>query len=260
MDNNNLVSIIMPAYNSADYIAESINSVINQLYKNWELLIVDDGSTDRTCQIVENYIEKDSRIILLHNKSVVHGAASARNCAIKMARGRYIAYLDSDDLWLENKITEQLKFMKEKECAFSCVSYEVIDEQGNFKGKTVHMLDKVNVNGFLRMNLLQTVGIMIDLMYVNKTLIYMPEYPKTEDAASWIKIMGSGYDCYGIYNVLAQYRRRKKSLSSNKFSSFKWMWNLYRKEAGCSVIWSAYYFIRYAKLAIWKRIPSEKKS
>ena len=256
--NGDLVTVIMPAYNSADFISESIESVKRQTYESWELLVIDDGSTDNTSEIVRKFSAGDSRIILLHNDSNNHGAAAARNYGMKYSKGRYIAYLDSDDLWMENKLSTQIDYMANKNCGFSCTSYMVIDETGNFKGKIVHMLPEVDVRSFFKHNLLQTVGIMIDTSIVDKNTLLMPLYPKTEDAALWVKIMKQNESCFGLHTVLAKYRRRKGSLSSNKFKSFKWMWNLYRVEGGCSIPSSIYYFIRYAVYAVWKRIPTDK--
>lgn len=143
-----LVSIIMPTYNCANFIDKSIESVINQTYKNWELIIIDDCSTDNTEEIVKKYIKEDSRIIY-HKLPTNSGAAVARNHGIAMAKGSYIAFLDSDDLWAKDKLEKQLKFMKDNGYAFTFTSYAQIDENGNPNGVIIRAKEKVDYNGVL---------------------------------------------------------------------------------------------------------------
>lgn len=250
---DDLVSIITPAYNSEKLIGETILSVINQTYPYWELIIVDDCSTDETCNIVKKYIKIDSRIKLYTLKKN-SGAAIARNFGLSKSNGRYIAYLDADDLWYERKLEEQINFMKENACGFSCVSYEVIDNEGNLKNKRIYMKDKLDYKGFLINNLLQTVGIMVDLKYVNKDNLIMPDMKRRQDAATWLQILKQGNECYGLKIILAKYRRTSGSLSSNKLKAIKSVWYLYRKVENLSLFFSFYCFVRYAVLAIWKRL------
>ena len=250
---NNIVSVITPSYNSEKYISKTIQSVQAQTYTNWEMIIVDDCSTDRTCEIIREFSSTDSRIKLLKQESNA-GAGAARTKAMRHSIGHYIAYLDADDIWKPEKLEKQIKFMREKECAFSCVSYEVIDDDGNKKGKEVHMLSKVDYVGFLTNNLLQTVGIMVDVEKVNKDLLVMPDIRRRQDAATWLQILKAGYDCYGLDEVLAEYRRTVGSLSSNKAKAVKGIWYLYRKIEHLSFPFSCYCFVRYAALAVWKRI------
>ena len=191
---NTTVSIIVPMYNNEQFITETIQSVLNQTYNDFEMLIVDDCSNDKSVSIVESFCKKDARIklIKLENNS---GAAFARNKAISVANGRYIAFLDADDLWKKDKLKKQIEFMDAKKCGFSCASYEVIAEDGTDLQKKIKMLPKLDYKGFLTNNLLQTVGIMIDRNIVSDELIKMPDLRRRQDAATWLQILKSGHEC-----------------------------------------------------------------
>lgn len=253
LQDNMKVSVITPLFNCEKYIQETILSVIAQTYSNWEMILVDDCSSDSTRIVVETISSKDSRIklIALHQNS---GAAVARNTALENVSGRFVAYLDADDIWLPNKLERQVQFMIEKECGFSCTSYELIDDAGNLLHKSIHMLERCDYEGFLTNNLLQTVGIMVDLKRIDKNLLKMPNIRRRQDAATWLQILKSGNDCYGLDEVLTQYRRTNKSLSSNKLKAARGMWRLYRDIEHLPFVYSVYCFVRYAVLAVWKRI------
>ena len=173
---------------------------------------------------------------------------------MREASGRFIAYLDADDIWLPNKIKEQVEFMLERNIGFSCTSYQVIDDNGKELNKQIYMLPEVDYVGFLTNNLLQTVGIMVDTNIVDKELLVMPDIRRRQDAATWLQILKAGYKCYGLKQVLAQYRRSDNSLSSNKVQAIKGMWSLYRDIEKLSFVFSCYCFVRYAFLAVWKRV------
>lgn len=251
------VTVVTPTWNSAKYIRETIESVQAQTYQNWEMIIVDDCSTDNTVEIIGDIVKKDSRIHLIKQKEN-QGAAISRNIAVQKGTGRYVAYLDSDDRWKPRKLERQIQFMKEKDCSFSCTSYEVIDSTGKSLNKIIHMLDKVDYRGFLTNNLLQTVGIMVDIYKIDKKFLTMPNIRRRQDAATWMQILKVGYPCYGLHEVLAEYRRTPKSLSSNKFKAVIGTWKLYRDIEKLPFLFSSYCFIRYAFLAIWKRIYRKK--
>ena len=138
-------------------------------------------------------------------------------------------------------------------CGFTCTSYEVISDNGEKLNKYVHMLPKVDYVGFLTNNLLQTVGIMVDTQKVDKQLLVMPDLRRRQDAATWLQILKAGFECYGVNEILAQYRRAEQSLSSNKFKAVKGVWKLYREIEHLSLPFSCYCFVRYAFLAVWKR-------
>ena len=221
---NKKVSIITPSYNSQKYITETIKSVQNQTYTDWEMIIVDDCSTDSTCSIVEQISETDPRVKLI-KQTANAGAGAARTKGMRESTGRFIAYLDADDIWLPQKLEHQVKFMIENNYGFSCVSYEVIDDSGNKLNKEIYMLPEVDYVGFLTNNLLQTVGIMVDISIVDKECLVMPNIRRRQDAATWLQVLKEGHNCYGIKEVLAQYRRTENSLSSNKIKAIKGVWS-----------------------------------
>lgn len=213
---------------------------------------MDDQSTDSSVSIVEKYAKIDDRIHLIQNERN-SGAAISRNEALKHSNGRFVAYIDSDDLWDPNKLTVQLKYMQEHQSAFSCASYRVIDEDGHSLGKDVYMRPQVDYKGFLTNNLLQTIGIVVDLSVVDRKLCIMPNLRRRQDAATWLQILKNGYVCEGIDEPLGSYRRTAGSLSSSKVKAVKGVWFLYRQVEHLSLPFSIYCFVRYAFLAVWKR-------
>lgn len=251
-----LVSVIMPAYNSERHVAQAIESVRAQTLPDWELLVSDDRSTDSTREIVSEIAREDSRVRLfaLPENS---GAAAARNRSLAEARGRYVAYLDADDLWYPEKLERQLALMDGRGAAFSCCSYEVIGEDGEPMGRTVRMLDACDYWGFLTHNLLQTVGIMADTGKVDRGLLVMPPLRRRQDAATWLQVLRAGHVCHGVPEVLCAYRRVSGSLSSNKVKAAKGVWSLYRDVERLPLHTSLYCFARYAALAVWKRTYTE---
>ena len=146
-----LVSVIIPAYNCADYLDITLDSVTNQTYKNWEVIVVDDCSTDNTAEVVQKYIKKDERI-KYHKLDKNSGAAVARNTAVKLAQGKYMAFLDSDDVWFPEKLSKQISFMEEKNYLFTCTSYTKIDEEGKYLNRTIGVRKKSNYNDILKKN------------------------------------------------------------------------------------------------------------
>ena len=160
------VSIITPAYNCADFIESTIESVLSQDYTNWEMIIVDDCSKDETVEIIKKYQMTDKRIIL-HQAQSNLGAAGARNKCLELSTGRFIAYLDSDDLWTSDKLTKQVEFMIGNNYGFSCADYEVIDQYGNSKNKVIKMKKKSTYHGFLQNNLLSKLQYQIELFLLN---------------------------------------------------------------------------------------------
>lgn len=221
------VSIIMPAYNCAKYITESIASVTAQTYTNWELLIVDDASTDNTQQVVEELAKKDSRIkyIRLEKNS---GAAVARNTAIEKADGRYMAFLDSDDLWYPEKLKKQLGFMQENGYSFTCTTYEWIDETGKPTGKIKKPFKRADYNLCLYYG--DPIGnstVIYDAQALGK--FFVPPIRKRNDFAMWLQVLKKEKYIYGLREVLASYRSRSDSLSKKKFGLLKYQWQLYRE-------------------------------
>lgn len=248
-----LVSIITPVYNCEKIIEETIDSVKGQTYKNWEMLLVDDCSTDKSGEIIRQMAKKDSRIKYFRlNENL--GAAVARNHALKQSTGRFVAYLDADDLWDKHKLEHQVKYMLENKYAFSCTDYEKIDEKGNSLNKIVKIPKKVDYNLFLRNTIIQTVGVMIDTKLTGKELLVMPNIRRRQDAATWCQLLKAGFDCYEVPERLSYYRVMSNSLSSNKFKAIKGTWYLYRKIEKLSLLQSCFCFVGYAFNAIKKRI------
>lgn len=257
MENENLVSIITPVYNCEKYIRDTILSVINQTYKNWEMILVDDCSNDNSRKIIEEFINDDSRI-KYYKLNENSGAAIARNYALEKSKGRFIAYLDSDDLWRESKLEKQIEFMLKNNYAFSCTDYEKIDDDGNSLNKVIKIPKKVDYNLFLRNTIIQTVGVMVDTQITGKDVLIMPNIRRRQDAATWCQLLKAGYDCYEVPENVSFYRVVTNSLSSNKFKAVKGTWFLYRNIEKLSLPKACFCFIGYAFNAVKKRIYLKK--
>ena len=235
---NSLVSIITPNFNSENFISQTILSVLNQTYKNWEMIIVDDLSTDNSQNIINSFIDKDSRI-RLHVLNENSGAALARNKAISLAKGDFIAFLDSDDLWLPKKLELQLNFMLENNYALTYSSYEVINEKGILTSKIINCKNKLDYNRMLYSNEIGCLTAIYDKKKFGK--VYMPEIRKRQDYGLWLKILKSEKYAYGLPKVLAQYRDRSESISNNKIEMLKWNWNLYKNVEKLSYFRATFY-------------------
>lgn len=245
-----LVSIIMPSYNTGAYIGESIRSVINQTYINWELIIVDDCSTDNTDEIVRSI--KDSRIIYLKNNKN-SGAAVSRNRALREARGRYIAFLDSDDLWESSKLEKQISFMQSNGYSFSYTKYREINEDGLETGVTVSGPSKISKIGMYNFCWPGCLTVMYDVKKVG--IIQIEDIKKNNDYAMWLKVCKKA-DCYLLDEVLAKYRRsRKGSISTHsKISLIKWHYKLYRYTEHMGVIGSIFNTMRNLLFGVYKKM------
>lgn len=253
MKKEELVSIVIPVYNSEKFIKETIQTVENQTYKNWELLLVNDCSTDDSKKIIEEYEKKDERIKLI-DLDKNSGAAVARNKGIEEAKGKYIAFLDSDDLWDEKKLEKQLKFMKENEYAFTFTSYEFADENGKESGKVVNVPLKINYKQALKNTTIWTSTVIFDVKKLGKDLISMPDVRRGQDTATWWKVLKTGVTAYGLNEILSFYRRSNNTLSSNKIKALKRTWNLYRNVENFSFFTSLYNFCWYCFNAVKRRI------
>ena len=249
---DSLISIVMPVHNAEKYVRQSVASVKRQSYQNWELILVEDASTDRTPEILERLAGRDSRIRLIKNEGD-HGASYARNAGIAAARGRYLAYLDADDIWSRHKLEEQLAFMKAKKAAFSFTAYEFGDADAKGTGKVVRVPEKLDYKRALSRTVIFTSTVMFDLAHVGKELIYMPHI-KSEDTASWWKVLKSGVTAYGINKVYVVYRITGSSLSSDKIEALRRIWNLYRKSEHLSLAYSCVLFTGWAFRAVVRRL------
>lgn len=249
-----LVSIIVPVYNVEKYIEETMECVRKQTYPHWELLLVEDGSGDNTISVIEEYIKRtgEERIRLICQPSNM-GAAKARNRGLAEAKGRYIAYLDADDLWVPQKLEHELDFMTQKDAAFAFTGYEFADEKGRGLGTVVRVPATLTYKEALKNTTIFTTTVMFDTAKIDKDLLEMPII-KSEDTALWWKVLRNGYIAYGLDENLVKYRRVGKSLSSNKLEALRRIWNLYRKAEGMSVISSAWNFCFWAVRAVKRRI------
>lgn len=220
-----LVSIIMPSYNTAQYITESIQSVLNQTYANWELIIVDDCSTDNTDEVVASI--HDERIRYLKNEKN-SGAAVSRNRALREAKGRWIAFLDSDDLWMPEKLEKQIRFMESNSYAFSYTNYEEIDVDGNQTGVRVTGPKKITKNGMFNYCWPGCLTVMYDRNVVG--LIQIEDIKKNNDYAMWLKVCKKA-DCYLLDECLGQYRKgRTGSVSTHSIKTMiGWHYKLFHE-------------------------------
>ena len=250
------ISIVTPVYNAIGFIDATIDMVLKQDYEDWEWILVEDGSGDGTRQHLEKMIASglpDSRIRIIFADDNEHGAAGARKIGIDAAEGRYIAFLDADDIWHKDKLSTQLTFMEEEDAAFSFTSYEFGDSDAVGTGRFVRVPDSLSYRQALSRTVIFTSTVMIDTEKIDKKLIHMP-YIASEDTATWWNILRTGICARGIDRSLTIYRRPAKSLSSNKLLAVRRIWNLYRTHEGLGVISSAYYFVGWAVRATIRRI------
>lgn len=247
-----LISIIIPVFNAEKFLKETIRTVLDQTYQNWELLLINDYSTDKSKEIAQPFL-KDKRIQWIDLKKN-SGPAIARNKGINLAKGKYICFLDADDLWKKDKLEKQLNFMKEKKCAFSFTGYEFADENGKPNGKKVHVPEKIKYKESLKNTIIWTSTVMLDMGKLKKNDILMPNVRKGQDTATWWKILKEINYAYGFNEILSFYRRSPNSLSANKLKALKRTWYLYRNIEKLSLIKSTYCFVIYCYNAIKKRI------
>lgn len=251
MEKQPLVSVIMPCYNMERFITDTINSVKRQTYAHWELLIVDDASSDRTAEIVKSHQIQDDRIHFFV-KPQHSGIANTRNQCLKMAQGRFLAFLDSDDLWHPEKLERQLQFMMERNIGFSYSSYDCVDETGNPLGKTVKAAGNLNHNAYMHNTIIGCSTVMIDRTIIGEVVV--PNFRTSEDTATWLNILKKGYLAYAIDQPLTSYRIRQHSASSNKLKASSDLWKVYRQQEKLSLFKAMGCFFSYAYNAIKKRL------
>ena len=243
------VSIITPSYNCGRYIAETIESVLAQTHTNWEMIIVDDCSTDNTCDVVAKYASADARIIyhLLDENS---GAAVARTKAMEMASGDFMAFLDSDDLWTPEKLETQLEFMHVNGYNFTATAYRKMNEDGTEIHRTMTPPEKTDYNRLL-----------LDCPVGNSTIMYnvksmgkfsVPNILKRNDDALWLKMLKTERYIYGMPSVMMSYRVRSNSISSNKLALVKYHWILYRDIEKISLVYAAYLICHWGFVKIFR--------
>lgn len=291
-----LVSIIVPVYRAAAYIAETIAMVEAQTWQDWELILVDDCSPDNSAEVIRNTLRKQAgwdnaarqscegvqaevlmdadgqaevltaagvrtemftgaggQPVMLLQKQKNEGAARARNTGLDMAQGRYIAFLDADDVWYPEKLEREMRFMRQKEAGFVFTAYEFGDSQARPTGRVVHVPERLTYRQALSRTVIFTTTVLFDRKQIPDRLLRMPAVA-SEDTATWWQILREGYTAWGLNEVLAVYRRPAKSLSSNKAEAVRRIWNLYRRQEKLSVAASAGYFIMWAYRATKRRI------
>ena len=252
---NELVSIIMPSYNTEKYISESIKSVCIQTYKNWELIIVDDCSTDNTDKVVASI--KDERIRYIKNKKNC-GAANSRNRALKEAKGRWIAFLDSDDLWYPEKLEKQIDFMERNNYYFSYTNYEEIDESSNCKGRYVTGPKKIGKFSMYNYCWPGCLTVMYDASQIG--LVQITEIKKHNDYAMWLKICNKA-NCYLLNECLAKYRTRSGSISNHSYKTLiRWHYKLFNEVERKNAVNSFVLTCRNIIFGLYKKVKYVKKA
>ena len=250
-----LVSIIMPNYNSEKYVEATIKSVLAQTYQNWELIFVDDRSTDKSLDIVRSF--GDDRIKIFQNE-VNSGAAITRNKAIEEAKGRWIAFLDSDDLWVTEKLEKQIMYMHDCEICFSYTDYHVIDESNKVITTFRPHLDVCTYEDILKHNHIGCLTAIYDSDKLGK--VFMPvDAIKREDFACWLSILKNGVQAYCLHECLAQYKVHSNSVSSNKLKMMKYQWQVYRKVEKLPVFRSINYLAYWTVMGVLKYRCNRKK-
>ena len=245
------VSVIIPVYNNAKYLKECLDSVVKQTYKNLEIIIIDDKSSDNSLEVISQFDDKRIKLIKLRKNS---GAAIARNKGVEIASGDYICYVDSDDIWAQDKIKKQVNFMKQNDYTFIYSDYAYLN---NGTVKRVCVPKSIDYKGALKNTTIFTSTVMLNMKHLDKKDIYMPNVRKGQDAATWWNILGTGVRAYAINEVLAFYRTgNKASLSHNKLKALKRTWNIYKTQ-DLSLPKRMYYFSHYFKNAILRRIKAK---
>ena len=246
-----MVSVVMPMYNASKYVGEAIESVLAQTYKNWELLIIDDNSNDGSVQIAQKYAENDERIHVLSNDHPIGMPSAPRNVGIKTARGRFIAFLDSDDIWFPQKLEQQVALFKDNRTAIVFANYEKIDEAGNRDNRFVTAPPTATYRTLLYGNVIGNLTGIYDTSKVGKVIIQDIHH---EDYVMWLHILKKGYIAQNTNTTLAAYRVCEHSVSANKLKVVSWQWNIYRRVEHLRFLPSVFYLISYAYKAFAKSI------
>lgn len=253
MTNDKLVSIIIPVYNASHFLEETINSIQEQTYSNWEAIFIDDCSSDNSYDIIKQYQKNDKRIKVIKNK-INNGVAISRNNGIDYAKGEYLCFLDADDKWHPKKLEKQINFMQELNCEFSFTGYQFANEKCTPNGKIVLVPNKINYKQALKNTTIWTSTVMFDMGKLTKDDIYMPNIKRGQDTATWWKVLKKIEYAYGLNEVLSYYRRTNNSLSANKLTALKRTWNLYRNVEHLNILSSFYNFCWYCFNAVRRRV------
>lgn len=245
------VSIIMPCHNGAATLPQAVESVLAQSYADWELLIIDDASTDGSVVVIKEYCAKDSRIKLLHTTTSTGKPATARNVGIEAASGRFIAFLDCDDIWLSQKLEHQMPLFDKSDCAAVFSFYKKMDAEGNVRPAVVTSPAVVGFDQLLDGNCIGNLTGIYDTDKVGK--VYQKEIHH-EDYLMWLQVLQKGFVARNTSTVEAYYRESGTSVSASKLKALGWTWAIYRKELGLSLGASVLHFIKYAFKALSKKL------
>lgn len=246
------VSVIMPAYNARRTIKAAVESVRRQTFTDWELVIVDDCSSDGTRDLLKDAASADPRLRLFFSDRN-RGAAHARNTALDLASGRYVAFLDSDDRWKPEKLQKQLQFMKMHRYAFTFTGYEYMRADGTIVGKYIRAPRRVGYRDMLKNTIVGCLTVMIDRELTGP--LHMPDLRSRQDLATWLALLKRGFIAYGLNENLAEYRLSgQQSVSGNKWNSARKTWYVYRRIEHLPFIPSCWYFFHYAANAVRKRL------
>ncbi|MCM1184256.1 MAG: glycosyltransferase [Roseburia sp.] len=251
-EKDGLISIVVPVYNAAAFLEETIAKVQAQSYENWELLLVDDCSRDESGAIAAAASRADGRVRPIRQERN-QGAAAARNRGTDEAGGRYLCFLDADDIWEPDKLQAELDFMREKQAGFVFTGYEFADEQGRGLGRVVRVPETISYRQALKNTTIFTSTVMIDRARIPDEDIRMPDIA-SEDTATWWRILRKHGLGYGLNRNLVRYRRSANTLSSNKVTAIKRIWNLYRRQERLSMIKSLYCMAFWAFRAVARRV------
>ena len=245
------VSIITPSFNSSRFLQETVDSVLSQTYQDWEMIIVDECSRDDSYDLAQENARRDPRIMARRLKENC-GPAVARNTAIEMAKGQYIAFLDSDDIWLPQKLDKQIAFMRKQDAVLSYTAYEKIDEKGNRRQRYINIPPKGDYDDLLKGCFIGCLTAVYDAKRLGK--VYMPQINRGQDYGLWLKILRSGYAAFGLDEVLALYRERQGTISSSKLIKAYYQWRIYRDLENISFLKSICFFYNYGIRGMQKKI------
>jgi teichuronic acid biosynthesis glycosyltransferase TuaG len=244
------VSVITPSYKSKKFILETLLSIKNQTYSDFEVIVVDDASPDESADYICSILP-DERFRLIRLEQNV-GAAEARNEGLRAAKGRYIAFLDADDLWRPEKLEKQLDFMAEKDASFSFAAYEVISETGEVVRGCISVPGTITKKQYLGNTIIGCLTVMIDVPKFSQKVL-MPNLRSSHDMALWVNLLSETGIAYGYQDVLASYRLVSNSNTSKKSKAAREVWQVYRNYLNYSLLKSSFYFVRYAANAVLRR-------
>lgn len=240
--NKPIISVITPCYNASRTIRDAIDSVLKQTFEDWELIVIDDCSSDNSVEIIAEYIELDNRVKLLRTSYPSGSPSLPRNMGIESSVGEYIAFLDADDIWLPKKLEQQIEFMRAGKYVFTYSNYEKISAEGYRSGRNVKM---PKVTSFW--DVIETCSIPCLTVLINRKLIGSTRFKQVpkEDFIFWIDILKKDVKAFNVGEVLALYREQPKSRSGNKIDMVRSQWQILREELGVKPIVAAYLMIKY---------------